>query len=172
MVKILQKDGRALRLVSKNIPIKDIKSAKVKKIIQDMKDALDGELDGVAIAAPQIGVNLRLFIISERAFKLSGKSDTEDEDMVFINPEIIKKSKETDFMEEGCLSARWYYGLVKRSKRATVEAFNENGQKFRMGRSGLLAQIFQHEIDHLDAVLFTDKAKDLVEIPPQDVPRI
>jgi peptide deformylase len=62
---------------------------------------------------------------------------------------------------------RWLYGKTYRSKKATVEAYDENGRKFKMGGSGLLAQIFQHETDHLNGILFIDHAKDVKEeLPP------
>jgi len=67
-------------------------------------------------------------------------------------------------MNEGCLSVRPLYGKVRRATRATVEAYNEKGKKFKMEGTGLLAHIFQHETDHLEGILFTDKAKDLREI--------
>ena len=67
-------------------------------------------------------------------------------------------------MEEGCLSVRDYYGKIKRSTKATVRAYDENGNPFERGGSRLLAQIFQHEIDHLNGTLFTDSAKDVQKI--------
>ena len=67
-------------------------------------------------------------------------------------------------MEEGCLSVRPLFGKVRRATRATVEAYNERGEKFTMEGTGLLAHVFQHEIDHLEGVLFIDKAKNLREI--------
>ncbi len=92
---------------------------------------------------------------------------TKYSDMVFINPKIIKISKETEEMEEGCLSVRYLYGKVKRSKKAMVEAYDENGKRFKKGGSGILAQIFQHETDHLDGILFIDKATGLQDLPPE-----
>jgi len=88
-------------------------------------------------------------------------------DLVFINPEIIKISKKKGSVPEGCLSVRWLYGEVKRSTNATIRAYDENGKIFTRGGGGLLAQIFQHEVDHLNGVLFIDKAKNLVEIKPE-----
>jgi peptide deformylase len=70
-------------------------------------------------------------------------------------------------MEEGCLSVRYLYGKVRRSKKATIEAYNEHGKKFTAGASGILAQIFQHETDHLNGILFIDKAKQIEEILPE-----
>ena len=87
--------------------------------------------------------------------------------MVFINPKISKLSREKEWLPEGCLSVRWLYGNTLRSKKATVTAYDENGKKFTRGASGLLAQIFQHETDHLKGVLFIDKAKNIKEEPPR-----
>lgn len=149
------------------IPLEEIKSDKTQKIIEDMKNALAKEDEGVAIAAPQIGISLRIFVISKKIFQIidSGKSDKDKfDDLVFINPEIIKLSKEKEVMEEGCLSVRDYYGKIKRATKTTVRAYDENGKIFERGGSRLLAQIFQHEIDHLNGILFTDSAKDVQKI--------
>ena len=71
-------------------------------------------------------------------------------------------------MEEGCLSVRFLYGKVERAVKASVEAFDENGNKFTKGGSGLIAQIFQHETDHLNGALFIDKAKDVTELSAKE----
>lgn len=156
--KILQRDAPELRRVSQPVPLKDIGSKKIKDILHKMKGALHAEQDGVAIAAPQIGENLRIFIINGAIVGLK--------DIVFINPEIIKVSKKRKKMEEGCLSIRWLYGEVKRGEKVTLKAYDEKGEKIQRGASGLLAQIFQHETDHLNGVLFIDKAENLRDIPP------
>lgn len=179
MTKILQKEAKELRVVAKLVPLDEIGSKKIKTVLKNMALALEKEEDGVAIAAPQIGENLRIFIVSHRAFEMFEdiKTKAEDKkpkvfkDKVFINPEITKLSKEKDMMEEGCLSVRFLYGKVLRSKKATVKALDENGKQFTMGGSGILAQIFQHETDHLDGVLFIDEAVDLEEIPPEKLKR-
>ena len=88
--------------------------------------------------------------------------------MVFINPKISKLSREKEWVPEGCLSVRPLYGKTLRSKKATVVAYDENGKKFTRGASGLLAQIFQHETDHLDGILFIDHAKDIKEELPEN----
>ena len=93
---------------------------------------------------------------------------TKTKDIAFINPTIVKLSREKEQIEEGCLSVRYFYGQVIRSKKAKVRAFDEKGVEFELGGSGLLAQIFQHETDHLNGILFTDKATDLVDMPPAD----
>lgn len=181
---ILQKDDPKLRKKAVPVPLERIKEPEIREVIRGMKTALEKEEDGVAIAAPQIGIPYRIFIVSHRAFEIENSSEAEasseqpeenvnkksrkQEDKVFINPEIINKSKKTEHMEEGCLSVRWWYGVVERYRQATVKAIDENGNEFQMGASGLLSQIFQHEIDHLNGILFTDKATDLKEFPPQN----
>jgi peptide deformylase len=177
MVEIVQKEHKILRGKAKEVPVKEIDSAKIKKIIEDMKKSLSSQDDGVAIAAPQISVPLRIFVVSGKIFGSKGtelkepkKASSKDQpDLVFINPEIIKISKKKESLPEGCLSVRWLYGEVKRSTNATVRAYNERGEVFTRGGGGLLAQIFQHEIDHLDGILFIDKAKNLVELKPEDI---
>ncbi|MES2087507.1 MAG: peptide deformylase [Patescibacteria group bacterium] len=177
MTPIVQNPNPVLRKVAKEVPEKTIKSPKIIAVLERMKEALDSQEDGVAIAAPQIGESLRIFVITERALEISdelaeGKKIAKNPEkvyghLVFINPVISKISKTKAVLEEGCLSVRYAYGKVNRSTKATVKAFNEKGEKFTRGGSGLLAQIFQHEIDHLNGILFIDTAKEVKEVPPE-----
>ncbi len=167
--KILQQNEKVLRKIAKEVPITKIKTAGIKKILREMKSALKSQGDGVAIAAPQIGYSLRIFVVSGKIFQPSFGQPMNPEseevgkvrDLVFINPKISKLSREKEWMPEGCLSVRPLYGKTFRSKKATVSAYDEEGQKFIRGGSGLLAQIFQHETDHLNGILFIDHAKDV-----------
>jgi peptide deformylase len=190
--KILQREEKVLRAVSKEVPIHDIKKPKIKKILKEMSEALKSQGDGVAIAAPQIGYSVRIFLVSGKVFgsEFSGRGlsqpgaarvsaepagtdsdpvqgDSDLKDLAFINPKISKLSREKEWMSEGCLSVRPLYGKTFRSKKAIVTAYDENGKKFTRGGSGLLAQIFQHETDHLNGILFIDHAKDVKEDAPQ-----
>ena len=98
------------------------------------------------------------------------KTSAKIDDLVFINPVLTKMSKEKKWMEgEGCLSVRWVYGKVQRSTKVTIRAYDEFGRAFERGAGGLLAHIFQHEVDHLNGILFIDTAKDLEEVDPKDV---
>lgn len=171
MTIIVQKNDPVLRAKVSPVPTKDITSDRIKNVITQMKEALLSQDDGVAIAAPQIGESLAIFVVSHKVFAME-KDDEKNlnkySDMIFINPEIKKLSKTTKMLEEGCLSVRYLYGKVRRSTKAMIEAYDENGKKFTKGASGILAQIFQHETDHLNGVLFTDKAVALEEIPPKN----
>jgi peptide deformylase len=174
MTKILQKKAAVLREMAKPVGEEEFGAKSLASELNDLSKALHAEDDGVAIAAPQIGLSKRIFVVSGKTLGLlkSGKAyeDLTPEDilpdMVFINPEIVKLSKKKRWLEEGCLSVRWLYGKVERSEKARVRAFDMNGKPFSVNASGLLAQIFQHEIDHLNGILFIDKAKDLEDLPP------
>jgi len=172
MVIIVQKDDPILRQIAKPVPKEAFFGSELKKIIKDMKTTLSREEDGVAIAAPQIGVSKRLFIVSGRVFEMlySEKIDNNKKypDKIFINPEIIKLSRDKEILEEGCLSVRYLYGNIKRAKKAKIRAFDEKGNVFEIGASGLLAQVFQHETDHLNGKLFIDRATDIHDIPPNE----
>ncbi len=175
-INITQKENPVLRTKAKEVPVKDIATKEIQKIIKQMKNSLDSQTDGVAIAAPQIGISLRIFIISKKVEiiirkteNLSEKELSSIKDTVYINPEIKKLSREKTLMEEGCLSVRYLYGQVKRANKATITAYNEKGEKFTRGASGLIAQIFQHEIDHLNGILFIDKANNIVEVLPEKI---
>lgn len=179
VVEIIQNGNPLLRKTSKDVPVLDITKPKIQKIIKDMDGALNSQYDGVALAAPQIGINLRIFLISGRIFddeylhdnKRVGKETpdkTYQPNLIFINPVIKKISNDKKLMDEGCLSIRPTYGKVRRATRATVEAYNENGEKFTREGIGLIAHIFQHEIDHLEGILFIDKAKDTHDFPLEE----
>ena len=162
-----------LRKIALPVPTEEIASKKIKEVLSKMKKALKAEEDGVAIAAPQVGEGVRIFVLSSRALELKKNnkkniSEEKSADLVFINPEIIKTSRKKKKMEEGCLSVRWLYGEVERHEKVTITAYDEKGKFSTFGASGLIAQIFQHEIDHLNGILFIDKAENVRDLPPQE----
>ena len=152
-----------LRQIAKQVSPEEINSKKLKAVLTKMRKALYAESDGVAIAAPQVGVSLRIFMVKDLPAGEAG----EKKDLVFINPEIIKKSQKKKKLEEVCRSLRWLYGEVLRHEKVTLVALNESGEKIKVGAEGLLAQIFQHETDHLNGILFIDKAENVRDLPPE-----
>lgn len=162
---IVQKGDAVLGHIAEPVVLDEIQTPRIQAILEDMREALDGEKDGVAIAAPQIGVSLRIFLVADKAYPNSRK----DRPLVFINPEITKHSKEKRYMQEGCLSVRWKYGDALRWKQATVRAHDEKGQEFTTSGSGLIAQIFQHETDHLDGILFDEHAENLRDLTEEEI---
>jgi peptide deformylase len=167
---ILQKEDPRLHQVSEAVPESLFGTDELKTIIAQMAAALDEQPDGVAIAAPQLGIMYRIFLVRydrTRAPDEEGgdaKADRTPEVGVFINPKFVNSSRRRIEMDEGCLSVRGLYGTTLRHERATIRAQDENGNGFERGGGGLLAQIYQHENDHLDGILFIDHAEDIVEI--------
>jgi peptide deformylase len=102
---------------------------------------------GVGLAAPQVGLAHRLFVI-----QIEG-----DKPRVFINPEIVETSLELESFEEGCLSIPGVYADLDRPAAVRVQAMNERGRRFTLEAEGFLARVVQHELDHLNGVLFTDR---------------
>lgn len=167
---ILQQKDTILRKKAKMVDLSMIGSPELKKILNDMSMAMATQRDGVAIAAPQIGVPLQIFLVSGEVLSKADKDYVGDKsDLVFINPKITKLSKDKKLVEEGCLSVRWLYGKVNRSIKASIIAINEKGEKIERGASGLLAQIFQHETDHLNGILFIDRANEVWEMTEEEI---
>lgn len=158
MAKLVPPNHPALHTIAEEITEEEIANGFVEKLIKDMKEALKKySVDGftaVAIAAPQIGISKRLFLIEDQS-----KDRDSLPTIVALNPKIIKVSKRTHIVGEGCLSIPDFYGEVKRHMNVTMRAIDEHGKPFERGAGNLLAQIIQHECDHLDGILFTDRAE-------------
>lgn len=171
-----ENENPALREIAAPIALADISGTRIQSLIADMKKLLAKEEFGVALAASQVGEPVQLFVVSGRALALrqaQGEQAEEIEeletdvpplpDQVYINPEITSVSRERKDKHEGCLSIRGKWGMVPRAEKATVRAYDENGRRFTRGASGFLAHIFQHEMDHLNGILYTDKATELYD---------
>lgn len=158
MAKLVPENHPALHAIAEEITPEEFADGTVKKIVKDLRSAIKTyKVDGftaVAIAAPQIGISKRVFIIEDQ----SAESDRLPT-VIAVNPRFTKMSKKTHVVGEGCLSIPEQYGLVRRSTNVTIEAKDENGETFTRGAGGLLAQIMQHEYNHLDGILFTDIAE-------------
>lgn len=170
---IVQVGDSVLRMTAREIPADEIGSPRVRDIINDMRTLLHAEEFGVAIAAPQVGESLRMFIVAgagalKRRRNEAKKDDEESDDSyfdgmpesdeVYINPVVVKMSRGKKEKHEGCLSVRGKWGEVPRAEKATIRYLDENGRTQERGASGFLAHIFQHEMDHLDGILYIDKA--------------
>lgn len=157
MAKLVPENHPALHMIAEEVTLEEIKDGTLAKLLKDMRKALHSySVDGytaVAIAAPQIGFSKRVFLVEDQS-----KDRDALPTIVAVNPKIVKFSKKTHEVGEGCLSIPEYYGLVKRSTNVTLRATDENGTEYERGAGGLLAQIIQHEYDHLDGILFTERA--------------
>lgn len=131
-------------LAKKAEPVPEIDD-EVRRIAKEMLETLAGR--GVGLAAPQVGLPLRIFV-----------TDIEgDKHRVFINPEIVLTSQEQVAIEEGCLSLPKLYLDVTRPEMIKIQAWNEKGRPFTVETGGFLARVIQHEYDHLEGILFIDR---------------
>ncbi len=144
-----KEDEKFLRQKTKEI--KDLKDKKIPELIKKMREIMiKGK--GVGLAANQIGLDKQIFVMGPG-----------DDFFAFINPKITKYSKETEDMEEGCLSVPGKVGIVSRPVAVEIKGFNEKGEKIKMKFDGVFARICQHEYDHLQGILFIDKAKKIYQ---------
>ena len=121
----------------------------LKNTIRNMYDTLYSSGNGIGLAAPQVGIMKRIVVIDI-------KEKDKPNPITFINPKIVKKSKETFVNEEGCLSIPDFFANVERYKEVEVQWLNENGDLKSANYNGLMSICIQHEIDHLNGVLFID----------------
>ena len=151
-------------------PVLHRKARKISEIDQETQVLIDDMIDtmrvapGVGLAAPQVGISQRLIVVEH------GDDDDDEAPLklfVVINPEIIKASSEMVKGVEGCLSVPGLAGLVERHETVVVKGLNRHGHPVRIKAAGWLARIFQHEIDHLEGIVFTEKAEK-VWIPEED----
>ncbi|MBQ7247341.1 MAG: peptide deformylase [Lachnospiraceae bacterium] len=124
---------------------------RVARLIEDMFDTMY-EADGVGLAAPQVGILRRIFVVD------TTMDESEPQRYVMINPEILEKDGEQEGME-GCLSVPGKHAVVKRANRVKVRAQDENMEWFELEAEGLLARAIQHEYDHLDGIMYVDRAE-------------
>lgn len=132
----------------------------VKNMIDTMREA-----PGVGLAAPQVSVPLRLIVVE---FGDEENEETPPKLYVLVNPEIVSASEEKVIGIEGCLSVPDLVGEVERNARISVKGLNRHGKPVRINAEGWLARIFQHEIDHLDGVVYTDRATKVWKPKPED----
>ncbi len=149
-------DNEILRSVSVMIWATEIK--KYRSLAEDMvKHIKNPDNGGVGLAAPQVGVNKRLIVVS----LMKTYDDETFRTIAMINPEILEHSEEKCTDKEGCLSVPWESGEVERWSWVKLAFLDLDGKKYAMKLDRLAARIVQHEIDHLDGILFTDKAENI-----------
>jgi len=124
----------------------------LRSLIADMFDTMYAE-EGVGLAAPQVGVGHRVIVVDPR--------DDAIRPFALVNPDIVEASEETERDEEGCLSLPGLKDMVERPSRVVVTGWNADGEPRRIDADGLLARVLQHEVDHLDGILFIDRVSPL-----------
>ena len=122
----------------------------IKKLIRDMLETMHADPGRAGLAAPQVGVSLRVIVIGM----------PEEEDIVLVNPKIARKTGER-WLNEGCLSVPGYVGEIKRAESVTAKGLDQNGKEVRIKADGLLAQALEHEIDHLNGMIYIDRLESM-----------
>ena len=149
ILKILTDPNAELRKTSVEVDLDMLQDQEFIKFYRDMTHTMTMK-DGVGLAAPQVGKNIRMVVIN-----------TKHGEIVMINPLIEKFSWSKEWLDEGCLSVPTIFGKVQRSKKIQCSYIDTDGKPIRLEASGLMARVIQHELDHLDGILFIDKAKNL-----------
>lgn len=152
ILNIITVPDKKLRQRSKEIPAEKLNTEEIRDFCASLAATMR-EKDGVGLAAPQTGKNIRVVVIN-----------TKDGDLCMINPVITKKSWAKEYGEEGCLSVPGIFGQVKRHKKVKCSYYSPQGKKRSVEAKNLFARVIQHEIDHLDGILFIDKSKNLKEV--------
>lgn len=165
IVTIEKKDGeKFLRVKTVPFDIKKLKdksrAKEIRELIRMMRETMK-RANGIGLSANQAGIGERFFIAEVPDGQGRQKF------YAIFNPEIVKKSKEMETVEEGCLSIPNAFGLTPRHYEVTLTGYDLRGKKLKIKAWGLLARVFQHEVDHLDGKLFVDRAKKLHHIAPE-----
>lgn len=147
-------------------PILRAKSKKVRTVTAEIQSLIDDMVEtmrqapGVGLAAPQVGVGLRVIVVEYGEPSEDPEAEPKPPKLyTVVNPEIARQSEATLTGNEGCLSIPGYMGEVERQEAVTVKGLDRHGRAFKLKAKGWLARIFQHEIDHLNGVLFTDRTE-------------
>lgn len=138
-------------LREKAVPVREV-TEEIRRLIEDMFDTMYAE-EGVGLAAPQVGVSQRVIVVDPR--------EPDVPPFALVNPEIVAFSEELERGEEGCLSIPGLREVVERSAAVRIEGLDRAGQRVTLEAEGLLARILQHEVDHLDGILFVDRVSPL-----------
>jgi peptide deformylase len=160
-----KKEEGFLRKKTVDFNFQEFAKKEINELVKKMREIML-RANGIGLSANQIGLNLKMFValIPEKPLERDEKnkiimpSPDEAKFYAIFNPEIIKFSKQTEILEEGCLSVPGTYGEVERPKKITLIGQDKNGRKIKIKAEGLIARVFQHETDHLNGVLFIDKA--------------
>jgi peptide deformylase len=146
-----------LREKSRELTVDELKKPETQQLIDDMIDTM-WAVDGIGLAAVQVHKLIRLAIITQ-----------DQKAIVIINPTVIKTSFKKESLGQGCLSVPGYHGTVKRPRSITIHALDRDGNTINLTGEGLVSHIIQHEIDHMNGILFIDKAKNLEPGHPDDI---
>jgi len=150
---IIKEPDPVLRGTAKEVPKSDLGTPQLHTLVEEMVETMH-HASGVGLAAPQIGMPKRIIIVAP----------PDEDPIAVVNPEISGRSVRRTTSEEGCLSVPGTWGIVRRNTGLTVKGLTPEGKPFRKTVTGFEAIIFQHEVDHLNGILFIDKAADVQKL--------
>lgn len=160
-----KKEEKTLRRKTPDFDFPGHKREEIQEMIKKMREAIKKE-SGIGLSANQLGSDWRLFIAQIPSDEGKPKF------YAIFNPNIVKLSKDKTALEEGCLSVPGLWGLVERPEQITITGFEKNGKKIKIKAWGLLARVFQHEIDHLNGILFIDRTNKLFKEAQEETANI
>src|SRR3989338_8180199 len=149
----IKKNEKLLRTPTVHFDFSKYSKKEVRELVKTMRQAMQ-EAEGIGLSANQIGMNIKVFV-----------AKVENKFYAVFNPELTQLSKEKISLDEGCLSIPGLYGAVERPERVVLKGFDQNGKSLKIKAWGLLARVFQHEVDHLSGKLFIDKAEQVERVP-------
>ncbi|MEK7546775.1 MAG: peptide deformylase [Patescibacteria group bacterium] len=177
-----KKEEKFLRTKIREFDFKKFTKREINDFVGRMKKAMK-LANGIGLSANQIGLDMRVFVAQVPKTRINAdetqigadgirenprKHQRESAFYAIFNPEIIKFSKEKTRLEEGCLSIPKVYGSVERPEKLTLAGFDKSGKKIKIKAWGLLAKVFQHEMDHLNGKLFIDRADKIYRVPSSE----
>lgn len=162
MIKILERDDPLLRQVAEPIHSEEFHALWLKKLVNDLL-AVMKEKGAVGVAAPQIGVSKRVLVFGTN-YSTRRKPVIPIPETILINPVLTLLTENKDYGYEGCLNSGGFLGLVPRASEIEYSGYSQDGQLITKKASGLEARILQHEVDHLDGILFFDRVEDQTTI--------
>lgn len=150
--KIIQTPNETLRKKSESVD--NISAPEIQALIHDLKETIKSDQNAAGLAAPQINESKRIF-----AYK-----DPKEGVQIFVNPKITHRANKKSLGQEACLSVPGKAGMVKRARKVIVKAKSPEGDKFKVTKKGFLARVLQHEYDHLEGILYIDKAEKIIDL--------
>jgi len=165
-----KKEAKFLRQKTADFDFSKYSKKETAELIKQMREIME-TADGVGLSANQVGLDMRVFVVQIRATSRRSAESVASENRKFyaiFNPEVVKFSKEKIVMEEGCLSVPETFGLVERPEKITLVGQDKNGRKIKIKAWGLLARVLQHEVDHLNGILFINRTKEVYKLPTSE----
>jgi len=162
-----KKEAKFLRQKTAEFDFSKYSKKEIAELIKQMREIMEAA-QGIGLSANQVSLDMRFFIVQLPKISINQHNQYKSAFYTIFNPEITKFSKEKVVIEEGCLSVPETFGLVERPEKITLVGQDKNEKKIKIKAWGLLARVFQHEIDHLNGILFINRTKKVYKVPTSE----